>query len=405
MGLPRAKSSDDPAASTASLERLRVEVLEVDARARLGGVFYLAAWLLVAAAAGDFEQEPLRVAVLLALFAALAAARFLLRPPAEADESLLRRLMHLQWAVVMATAALWSIVAGAVFLWPELAGARGAALICSIFFATAFAHTFAMHVGFAALGMMLVYLPSVLLVDANYGGVATQFALACYAVYLLGTLLRSHRDYRRRLALEDDLREQRDLFRRLSQIDGLTGLFNRAELSGRVALAFAEHARQRVRHALILLDVDHFKHVNDRLGHAAGDRCLIALSERLRRQFESVPGAAIGRWGGEEFAVLLPASSETAARIAAETVLDDLRRHPLLDDQPAITASFGVGELLPRHTSPEAWMGEVDRVLYAAKDAGRACVRGLGELDPAALDARAAEAPGSVTPRAAPLPR
>ena len=362
-----------------SMERLRVEALEVDTRARLGGPFYLLAWLLVAAASGAFAHDAVVAWSLSVAFALLAGVRFLLRPAADASAAVLVRCQQRQWIVVLGTAALWSLAFLHTMREPEYAAARSAALISSVFFGTAFAHTFALHLRNSAIGTLLVYLPAPLLVDEALGGTPLRLALCVYGLYLVMAWLRSHRDYQRRLQLDEALREQRDLFQRLSQIDGLTGLLNRGEFAGRLQACFAA-APARPRLSLLLIDVDHFKRINDSRGHAVGDQALVALAERLREQFDSVAGAAVARWGGEEFAVLLPGASETAARIAGERLLTDLHERPLLGAGEAPTlVSIGVGEAGEQATDPDALLLAVDRALYRAKDAGRGCVRGVSE--------------------------
>jgi diguanylate cyclase len=372
-------SPRNEAAAAAATERLRVETLEVDARARLGGPFYCFGWLLIAAASGAFAHDAMVAWGLVLAFAALAALRFLLRPPDAAQAAQLRRAQHWQWIVVLGTALLWAAAYVHAMRDPDYAAARPVALICAIFFGTAFAHTFALHRRNSAIGTLLVYLPAPLLLDEALGGQPMQLALSVYGLYLVMAWLRAYRDYQRRLQLEDALREQRDLFQRLSQIDGLTGLLNRGEFGGRLQAAFAQQPGT-ARLAVMLIDVDHFKRINDSRGHATGDAALVALAERLRAQFESVPGAAVARWGGEEFAVLLPGGSETAARIAGERLLADLHERPLLGAGEAPTlVSIGVGESAEHAADPAALLLAVDRALYRAKASGRGCVRSVSE--------------------------
>lgn len=286
----------------------RLEQFEMDARARLGGLFYAAGWLLVAAATDAFQRRPWISAAVLAAFIVLGLGRFLLRPAADADGVQWQRALGWQSVLVLGSASGWCLVAVYGLSAADMAEGRVITLLCSVFLATAFAFTFPMRPRLGAAGLLLTYSPGLLLVE----GGSLRVALLVYAVYLAGALARSRREYLRRLELEDELRKQRDLFRRLSQIDGLTGLFNRAELRGRLAQLFERPAEGPGRLALVMLDVDHFKSINDRFGHAEGDLVLVALAERLRLRFDSVPGAAIGRWGGEEFVVLLPAAGEIA---------------------------------------------------------------------------------------------
>jgi len=218
--------------------------------------------------------------------------------------------------------------------------------------------------------MTLIYLPAPLLVEDAEGGAAVQVALAVYAFCLLATALRAHREHVEYQALQLTLRRQRDRFEQLSQRDGLTGLLNHAEFASRLSRAGEQCRRSSDRASLLMLDLDHFKEVNDRLGHQAGDALLIAFAERLGRQFADLPGASVARWGGEEFAVLLPGVDLEHARQRAEALLEDLRSAPLLGGRSEVRASVGVGELLPGK-DPSRLLGEVDQALYRAKREGR----------------------------------
>jgi diguanylate cyclase (GGDEF)-like protein len=160
----------------------------------------------------------------------------------------------------------------------------------------------------------------------------------------------------------------------LSVTDRLTRLYNRLFLDRVLEREFAAVERSGRSFALILLDIDKFKQVNDSFGHHAGDAVLVALAEILR---ERVRGSDVaGRWGGEEFLVICPDTDLSGAAQAAET----LRRRIEGFAFPRVgqcTASFGVAAYLPGDTS--ASVGErADQALYAAKAGGRNRVM-LGE--------------------------
>jgi len=154
----------------------------------------------------------------------------------------------------------------------------------------------------------------------------------------------------------------------LALTDSLTGCPNRRafELQLERDLKIATRARQPV--SLILLDVDHFKRVNDEHGHDAGDAALRFLSDVLRGELRAVDTAA--RYGGEEFAVILPQADLDGARAVAER----LRSRLEATDVPGIgtvTASFGVATFPVHAAQPAALVSVADQALYAAKRAGR----------------------------------
>jgi len=194
----------------------------------------------------------------------------------------------------------------------------------------------------------------------------------------VGALVRSHAEYRRRLRLDLALREQRDLYEHLSRTDALTGVYNRRHFTARLD-QLAQRAQQGGGgFTLLILDIDHFKQVNDRYGHVVGDACLKALADRLQRAFAPHP-ALLARLGGEEFGVLFE-GSEAAALSVAEGLRHDLVMRPLECDgqRITVTASMGLGGFDPfTHGDGDGLYRAVDLALYEAKGLGRNRVKSL----------------------------
>jgi diguanylate cyclase (GGDEF)-like protein len=170
--------------------------------------------------------------------------------------------------------------------------------------------------------------------------------------------------------------------RRASETDQLTGLLNRRgfDLHCESRSARARHGGDRA--AVMLLDLDHFKQINDRFGHAIGDEALRDFAALLT--LTAPREALVGRMGGEEFVVFLDGATLETGRRAAETILRAaaLRVSPRL---PPITVSIGVAEILPEEDLPHA-MRRADEALYRAKETGRnrvcvARVKPLAEAD------------------------
>jgi diguanylate cyclase (GGDEF)-like protein len=148
---------------------------------------------------------------------------------------------------------------------------------------------------------------------------------------------------------------------RLSRTDLLTGLANRR--------AMVEHMAQARDGALVMIDVDHFKKINDDFGHDAGDRALVQAAQALVRSFGE--GAVLARWGGEEFIAHLPGASLEAAVARAESAraaVSALRTGP--DDARALSASFGVAQISSGGDMSRA-LAAADAALYRAKNGGR----------------------------------
>lgn len=162
-------------------------------------------------------------------------------------------------------------------------------------------------------------------------------------------------------------RKQREQeLNRQALVDHLTGAGNRRALDHDLVRAMSQHDRGRAPVSLVLLDVDHFKRINDTLGHDHGDRILCALVARVQACLRAED--ALYRWGGEEFCILLSHTSAAGARILAERVRRLVGADPL--EGLAITVSLGVATRLPGE-SAEALMARADEALYAAKRAGR----------------------------------
>jgi diguanylate cyclase (GGDEF)-like protein len=155
---------------------------------------------------------------------------------------------------------------------------------------------------------------------------------------------------------------------RLSTTDLLTGLANRQHVDACLAQALAQVAAQGRPLGLIMLDIDHFKAINDRYGHLRGDAVLAALGALLRRGVSE--GCGIGRWGGEEFVVLCPGMALDAASRLAEDLRRAARALVVETAGLRVTCSFGVAAARAGDTG-ETLLARADQALYAAKALGR----------------------------------
>jgi len=162
---------------------------------------------------------------------------------------------------------------------------------------------------------------------------------------------------------------QRDL-ERLAHTDPLTGLANRRHFDAQLASRLVQAGLAGTPVSLLLLDLDHFKQVNDEHSHGAGDEVLRRVAEELAALCRSTDLAA--RIGGEEFAVLLADTPFGPARSAAERLRGAVRRLPLDDLAPGLRTTVSIGvATAPPGTSPAALVAAADAELYAAKRAGR----------------------------------
>lgn len=164
-------------------------------------------------------------------------------------------------------------------------------------------------------------------------------------------------------------RQKRELLA-LSRTDSLTGLLNHGAWKDQLEVEFQRCQRQHQGGAIALIDIDHFKSINDTYGHVAGDIVLRQLSKMLKHNLRATDVA--GRYGGDEFCVILPDLPLTGAA----AVMDALRdRFATLDHEsnPALKVSLSIGLAAfdPTHTDATLWLNDADQALYEAKSTGR----------------------------------
>ncbi len=174
-----------------------------------------------------------------------------------------------------------------------------------------------------------------------------------------------------------------------SNTDALTGIANRRSFDRMLALEWDRGQRAGTPLALIMIDVDRFKHFNDYYGHQAGDACLQSLSCALTQAGRRA-GETVARYGGEEFVVLLPNTNIDEALVCAHRIQDIVWSFALPHaESPAgiVTVSLGVASVQPEKSArPEDLLGLADSALYRAKHSGRNCIKLATEM----LDAPAA---------------
>jgi diguanylate cyclase (GGDEF)-like protein len=158
----------------------------------------------------------------------------------------------------------------------------------------------------------------------------------------------------------------RDVFEQLATRDSLTGAWMRRAWDTQ-AQGELDRARRHGRPmSLIAMDLDHFKNINDTLGHAAGDQALIDFVNRVNALLRKQD--SLGRIGGEEFVLLLPETAADEAHIVAERIRASIERE---SKSPAITVSVGVAELQPQESTVAAILSRADAAMYRAKSWGR----------------------------------
>ncbi|PTW45129.1 diguanylate cyclase with GAF sensor [Sphingomonas faeni] len=160
--------------------------------------------------------------------------------------------------------------------------------------------------------------------------------------------------------------------RLIAQVDHLTGALTRRGFVDQAQREMERTLRYGRASSLIMIDVDHFKRVNDTYGHSIGDQVLKQIASIAETTLR--PCDLFGRLGGEEFALLMPETSGAAALVVAERLRNTIADHPMTlhgGGPIHVTASFGVAELSASFNTLTAWLERADTMLYAAKSGGR----------------------------------
>lgn len=156
---------------------------------------------------------------------------------------------------------------------------------------------------------------------------------------------------------------------RLARTDALTGLYNRRQAQTSLDQAVANAHRYDHALSVLMIDIDHFKQINDSHGHAIGDDVLRFVATLIRQTLRA--GDVVARWGGEEFLAVLPSTDRNGAEIVAERLRDTISQTPVIsgDHVIAVSVSIGVAALIDQQ--PDELVTAADTAMYTAKTAGR----------------------------------
>jgi diguanylate cyclase (GGDEF)-like protein len=244
----------------------------------------------------------------------------------------------------------------------------------------------------SSLALCAACVMAVFLTEHGYGpfanpvglGMSRNLAVQAYlGFHLIGFLPISILFLQQR-RMDQELRDSLARADKLASLDSLTGVANRRTLDARLEEQWDLAARNQTPLALLMIDADHFKEFNDRLGHQAGDACLRAIAGTMGRRV-SRPADVVARFGGEEFAVLLPDTPLEGARHVAEIIRSAVlqlaiahpgKPGPATGDAPVapryVTVSLGCAALVPPPGTKSHVLVELaDRALYEAKRSGR----------------------------------
>ena len=171
--------------------------------------------------------------------------------------------------------------------------------------------------------------------------------------------------------LEIELVKTKNKLQQLAATDHLTGVYNRRQFNKLAEQELLRCDRSKLPATLVLLDLDHFKHINDTYGHACGDAVLVSFTDRIKGELRSYD--IFARIGGEEFAILLPEANEEEALKIAQRYLNKIADVPFYYEGEYIhsTVSIGLSESYPKIKTLDYALKTADKRLYQAKQSGR----------------------------------
>ncbi|GAB2499484.1 GGDEF domain-containing protein [Arenimonas alkanexedens] len=221
---------------------------------------------------------------------------------------------------------------------------------------------------FAAAAVIMLYRSSVLVFNPSLVTAVFQLTHVQLLTYAVGSVLPVIATIGYLLMCTE--RSQLEL-ERAARVDFLTDCYNRRAIEEQGTRTLAAARRHGMPLAVLVLDIDHFKRINDELGHAAGDQALMQSVARIREEMRAED--VLGRLGGEEFIVLMPNTDSASAVSAGERIRLGFSARPLLlaEGRRSATLSIGVAMLAPMDRHFSQLLQRADRAMYAAKNAGR----------------------------------
>jgi diguanylate cyclase (GGDEF)-like protein len=282
---------------------------------------------------------------------------------------------------VLLTALIWGTIAALILVQENEQRAQLLVTICTAGFSAGGVISFLPERRLSIVYNIMMLLPAAAIILVQGDNPTLGIALLLYSSYLVLISLRGNAEYWTALENEFLLNRKSEELRQASRTDALTGICNRRHFDELLHLTFGLCARRGTHIALIMCDVDHFKNINDTHGHLAGDEYLRFIAQHLQDIFKRETDV-VGRYGGEEFVVMLPDEHPVSARVLAEAYRNRVAGSVLEYNGATIrsTVSLGIAAGIPQAGDrPELFIGRADTALYQAKNGGRNQVVVYGE--------------------------
>ena len=358
--------------------------LDCAMRTASGIPVYTIIWLLITGSSGALRHWPYFVGFNAALLAVVAIMRYVFMRRLRLY--ILERPKFAQRAVVsllISNGALWGVLTGICLYWPDFENMGWAMLLVTTGMCAASTSVMSM------LEALRKYFCAFAIVPVVVGGFLNPTSqnlllimlAAVFAVYVYRSGKIASQDYWEALRGRASAEERSRELEVLSLTDPLTQIHNRLSFQRHFASDFHNASKISSPLSVLIIDLDHFKHVNDTYGHPFGDLCLKRAASALQSILHR-PCDSLARYGGEEFVMLLPGADAAGAEVVAQRALQAVRDVEL-DYQGTVvkvTASIGVSSMVPSPCStPEGFLEQADQALYRAKKEGRNRHAFLGE--------------------------
>jgi len=229
------------------------------------------------------------------------------------------------------------------------------------------------RIRFGILNLAILMLPAMITGFLSEGYLPLAVMMLVFTVYISGIGIRANKEYRRSFDIEIELEAQRKELETLNQTDALTSIYNRGYFNQHFEDQWQYAMRHELEIAILLIDVDHFKAINDTHGHLAGDACLVNLAYAINKTVNRTIDVA-ARYGGEEFVVLLSGCNTEQARSMAHKIEQAIQDHKFVHEGTVIpvTVSIGIATTMPKPKQKSSTLiDQADQALYQAKAQGR----------------------------------
>jgi len=350
-------------------------MLDMSVRSRSGIVLHAPLWLVVGWLGGAAQSHPVMYVLLLAMFMTVLATRLSFEQTLATKAASHAPSRALFFTFILSSPLMWGAISASTLYWAL--GTQLQQMLSMVVAGLVSSGTivFAINARLRPMYSLAALLPPVIVAVAIGNELAAFFVVGCTMLhlYLMHAARVIHTDYWAAARGRVELENRAHALEQLSLVDPLTQAHNRQHFDRQLHLEWQRAAREKQPLSVLMIDADHFKQINDRHGHLAGDECLKQMSATLRSNLRDA-GDLLARFGGEEFVVLLPGADSTAALASAERLRACVQALSVAaaGAMLRLTCSIGAHTLWPHRAGQSAdLLRGADQALYLAKALGR----------------------------------